>query len=99
MPARFDAVTRPSPPTDPESRHSIDVGLAVIRADDDGVTLQELVQAARGFHEGAHGLIAASERLFGTARAERVGGVVVVRQVVEEEIEAVAYDHRPTAAA
>ena len=79
-----------------ESRHPIDVGLAVIRADDDGVALQELVQAARGFYEGAHGLIAASERLFGTARAERVGGVVVVRQVVEEEVESVACDEPST---
>ncbi len=52
-----------------EPRRSIDVRLAVVRADDDGVALEELVQAAGGVEQRAHGVVAARERCVRGVRA------------------------------
>ena len=70
----------------------VDPGLAVIGADHDRVALEELVRPARGLDQRADRGIAPRQRLLRLLRAERVGREVVVGQVVDEEVEAVAGD-------
>ena len=73
-----------------EPRDVRDRRLAVIRHHDHGVALEELVQSARGAHETADGVVAAREHGGGGVRPGRMRGVVVVREVEEEEVEPVA---------
>ena len=67
-------------------------GLAVVRADDHGVALEELVRAAGRLDQRTDRRVAARERLLGGVRSKGVRREVVVRQVVEEEVEGVAGD-------
>ena len=97
-PARFDAATthlaRRRRTDGSSATAPVDPGLAVIRADHHRVALQELVGPARGLEERADRRVAARERLLCRLRAQRVRGEVVVGQVVDEEVEAVA-GHEP----
>ena len=68
----------------------------MVGADDDRIAIQELVGPAGRLHEGTDRRVAARERLLRLLRPERVGGEVVVGQVVDEEVEAVARDEPPT---
>src|SRR5438105_3289170 len=70
-----------------ERGRPVDLRLPVVGADDDRIALEELVRAAGGLDQRADRSVAAGERLLRTFRTERVGGEVVVRQVVEEEVE------------
>src|SRR4029453_9253688 len=71
--------------------------LPVIGAEHYVVALQEGVQAAGRLDEGRNRGVAPRERLVRSGGPERVGREVVVREVVEEEVEAVARDE-PAAA-
>ena len=76
-----------------------DVRLAVIGKEEHVVALEELVDSARRRKQRADRIIAAAEGGFGRVRARDVRGEVVVRQVVDEEVEAVRVtSQRPTAA-
>ena len=66
--------------------------LAVVRAHDHVVAVEERVRAARGVEQRADRAVGVDELLGGAVRAERVRRVVVVREVVEEEVEAVPRD-------
>ena len=66
----------------------------MVGADDDRVALEELVRPAGGLDQRPDRSVATSKRLLRTFRTERVGGEVVVRQVVEEEVEPVT-GHEP----
>src|SRR5438094_2642625 len=69
---------------------ALDRRLAVIGADDHRVPLEKLVRAAGRLDQRPDRRVAARERLPSGARPEHVRGEVVVGQVVEEEVEAVA---------
>ena len=70
------------------------VRLPVIRAKDDGVALEELVRAAGRVEQRADGCVAPRERLESRVRALCVRREVVVGEVVDEKVEAVAC-HEP----
>ena len=72
--------------------------LTVVGAEDDCVALEELVRPAGGLDQPADGVVAPGERGVRGVGPLRVGGVVVVREVEDEEVEAVARtSQRPTA--
>ncbi len=76
-----------------------DVGhgrLAVVGAENDRVALEELVRPARGLDQRADGHVAPGERGVRCIGSLGVRGVVVVREVVDEEVEAVPR-HEPAA--
>src|SRR5439155_24778611 len=73
---------------------ALDRRLAVIGADDHRVPLEKLVRAAGRLDQRADRRVAARERLLGCTGPEYVRGEVVIGQVVEEEVEAVA-GHEP----
>ncbi len=75
-----------------EARDLLDARLAVVAADHDRVALEELVGTARSVHQLGDRCVAARERFVRGVGAGGVRGVVVVRQVVDERVEAVAGD-------
>jgi hypothetical protein len=77
-----------------ERDHTLNGSLAVVRADDDGIALEKLVRPARGLDQRADGGVAAGERLPRPTGPEEVRGEVVVREVVDEQVEPVAR-HEP----
>ena len=77
---------------DLEPRGLLDRRLAVVGAEDDARSVEELVGAAGRVEERRDRRVGAAERLVRGVRPERVRGVVVVRQVVDEQVEAVARD-------
>jgi hypothetical protein len=66
----------------------------VVGAHDDRIALEEAFEAARGLHEAPERPVGALERAERGVRPGDVGGVVVVREVEDEEVEAVAR-HEP----
>jgi hypothetical protein len=77
-----------------ERRDLLDVRLSVIRADDDGVAVEERVRAARRRHELPDRRVGAGERVERGGWTRQMGGVVEVGEIEEEEVEAVAR-HEP----
>jgi hypothetical protein len=93
--------SRDEDPVDPgegglQARHALHGRLPVIAADDEGVPLEEGVQPAGGLYQRAERGVAASQCRVRRVRPFDVGGVVVVREVEEQEVEAVAR-HQPAA--
>ena len=79
-----------------EPRDVADRRLPVIGHDEHCVPLDERVQTARGPDETPDRVVAAREHRVGSVRAGGVGRIVVVREVEEQEVEAVAR-HEPAA--
>jgi hypothetical protein len=75
-----------------EAGEPLDRGLPVVGADDDRVALQEPVRSARRLEQARDGPVGALERRERAVRSRDVRGVVVVREVEDEEVEAVAGD-------
>ncbi len=75
-----------------QTRHVAHRRLAVVGAEDDGVALEELVGPAGCLDQSADGLVAAREGCVRRVRPLCVRGVVVVGEVEDEEVEAVAGD-------
>ena len=75
-----------------ERSGAVHLGLAVVRAEDHVVALEELLPAAGGIEQRADRAVCVAELRGGAFRAERVRGIVVVREVEEEEVEAVPGD-------
>ena len=74
---------------DDELRRPLDVRLPVVGAEHDRVPLEELVRPARRVEERRDRRVRAAERLVRGVGPERVRGVVVVREVEDEQVEAV----------
>ena len=96
-PARFEAVTtmcRRARRASCSSRATCSTRrLPVVGAEHDRVALEELVRAARRLDAARRSRRrSARARVLGAGRAERVRRVVEVREVVDEEVEAVARD-------
>ena len=70
----------------------LDPGLAVVGAEHHRVPLEERVGPAGDVHQRGDRLVGVGELAGGAFRAERVRRVVVVREVEDEEVEAVARD-------
>jgi hypothetical protein len=68
----------------------------VVGADDERVPFEKLVRAPRGLEESRDRRIAPLERLLRAVGPEQVRCKVVVRQVVDEQVEAVARDQPAT---
>ena len=81
-------------PVETQTRNALDPRLAVIRAEHDRVALEKRLPAARRFDEGGDSRVCAAERIVCRIRAERMRGVVVVREVEDEQVERVAR-HEP----
>ena len=75
-----------------EPRGLLDRRLAVVGAEDDRVAREERVGAAGGLEQRGDRGVGPAERLVRGVGAEGVRGVVVVREVVDEQVEAVARD-------
>ena len=76
-----------------ELRRPLDRGLSVVRVEDHGVALEERVGAAGGVEQRLDRGVGACQRdVLGALRPVRVRCVVEVREVVREEVEAVARD-------
>ena len=75
-----------------EPLHLVHLRLPVVGAEDDRVALEELVRPARRLDQPADGVVAAGQRGVRGVRPLDVRGVVVVGEVEDEEVEAVARD-------
>ena len=75
-----------------EARHLLDVRLAVVRAHDHRVALEEGVRPSGCVHQRADRGVAAHERLVRAVGPGGVRRVVVVGEVVDEQVEPVARD-------
>src|SRR5206468_3666094 len=64
-----------------QPRDVLDSRLSMIRAEDDGIPLEELVAAAGRFEQGCNRRVRTVERIVRGIRPERVRRVVVIRQV------------------
>ena len=70
----------------------LDPGLAVVGAEHDRIALDEGIRPAGDLHQRGDRVVGVRELACGAFRAERVRRVVVVREVEDEEVEAVAGD-------
>jgi hypothetical protein len=75
-----------------QGRHLSHTRLAVVGEDDEGVSLDQLVETAGREGEIADGGVAATKHVARRIGSVLVGGEVVVGEVVDEEVEAVAGD-------
>ena len=78
----------------PEPRDLVHLRLAVVRDDEDRVAGEKLVEPARRCARGPDGLVAPGEHVRGGVRPRGMRGVVVVREVEQQEVEPVAC-HEP----
>ena len=79
-----------------QTRQALDLRLTVVGAHDDRVAFEEGLGAAGGAQETSEGRVGALESLQGAFGPALVRGVVVVREVEDEEVEGVA-GHQPAA--
>ena len=70
----------------------LDRRLAVVRANDHGIAVEKLVEPARSAHQASQRAVRPLERLQAPLGPGQVGGEVVVREVEDEEVEAVPRD-------
>src|SRR5919106_162028 len=75
-----------------EAREPLDGRLPVVGADDHRVALEKVLEAAGGVHEAPERAVRTLERAERGSRPGDVGGVVVVGEVEDEEVEAVSRD-------
>ena len=74
---------------------AVDVRLTMVGAEHDRVALEELIGTARRVEERADRRVAPRQSFEGLVGTVRVRSEVVVRQVVDEEVEAVTGDEPP----